>query len=138
MDKKTIILSLLIVFLAGLAIVNYQKRIASTPVASEKTQQDQIKAKEIVDRVRKLIVLDGSVEPTVAAIVNIEKLRATSEFYANAENGDYVIITPKKAIIYSPVKNQIIDIVPIEMKAKTAASSSSAVSSTASKPVKRR
>jgi hypothetical protein len=131
MDKKTIILSLLIVFLAGLAIVNYQKRIASTPVASEKTQQDQIKAKE-------LIVLDGSVEPTVAAIVNIEKLRATSEFYANAENGDYVIITPKKAIIYSPVKNQIIDIVPIEMKAKTAASSSSAVSSTASKPVKRR
>jgi CRISPR/Cas system-associated exonuclease Cas4 (RecB family) len=119
MDKKTIIFSLIIVVLLGMTIVNYQKRkavegIAGNPSASEEQQ----KAKEIVQKVQQLLFLGDEKNPTVAAIVDIEKLRAQSPFYAHAENGDYVIVTSKKAIIYSPSKNQIIDVVPIELKPK--------------------
>ncbi len=117
MDKKTIIFSLIIVILLAMTIINYQKRTAAER-STVNAAQEQEKAKKIVEQVKKLLFLDDEKNPTVAAIVDIEKLRAQSPFYAHAENGDYVIVTSKKAIIYSPSKNKIIDVVPIELKPK--------------------
>ena len=53
-------------------------------------------------------------QPTVATVSDINKLR-TQPFFTNAKNGERVLIfkNTKKAIIYRPSTNQIIEIAPI-------------------------
>ncbi len=85
--------------------------------------QNQAQAKEIVDRVRKLYEIPQGVEPTVATIVDVNQLRVRNAFYNKAKNGDHLIVTNDRAILYDPVANKIIDVVPVQIEA--AASSSS-------------
>ena len=79
-------------------------------------QANQEKAKTIVQRVKKLIDIDTSVEPTVATIVDVAKLRAQNPFYNKAENGDYLIVTPTRAILYREEDNIILDVVPVQIE----------------------
>jgi hypothetical protein len=53
-------------------------------------------------------------QPTVATVSDITKLKDQA-FFNNAKNGDKVLIfkNTKKAIIYRPSTNQIIEIAPI-------------------------
>jgi hypothetical protein len=87
--------------------------------------QNQANAKAVVDKVRKLYDIPVNVEPTVATIVDVEQLRARNPFYNKAKNGDHLIVTQDRAILYDPVANRIIDVVPVQIEAPAAASSSS-------------
>lgn len=51
----------------------------------------------------------------VATIVDIESLRAGNEFYAQADNGDHLVITRNRAILYDPDRNIIVDVVPVSI-----------------------
>ncbi len=84
-------------------------------------EENKAAAKAIVERVRKLINIPTDIEPTVATIVDVEKLREKNAFYAKAENGDNLIITKDRAILYSPTKNVIIDVVPVQIQAPPSA-----------------
>jgi hypothetical protein len=83
-------------------------------------QQNQEKAQEIVTRVRKLMDIPAEVEPTVAAIVDVEKLREQNQFYAKAENGDFLIVTPTRAILFDPDTDRILDVVPVQIEPNAA------------------
>ncbi len=53
-------------------------------------------------------------KPTVATVDNAEALRAANqEFYKNAQDGDYLILYPQRAIIYREDESKIINIAPI-------------------------
>jgi len=75
---------------------------------------DEVAAKVLAE-VRKLMVLPTDPEPTVATIVDVAKLRATSDFYYQAKDGDHLIVTEERAILYDPDQKLIIDVVPVKL-----------------------
>jgi len=79
-------------------------------------EQNAAEAKRIVDEVRKVYALPEGVEPTVATIVKVEELRKVNAFYNKAKNGDHLIVTADRAILYDPVKKMVIDVVPVQLQ----------------------
>ena len=70
-------------------------------------------AREVLDKVTKHIRIDTEPEPTVATITDIDALRLTNEFYNKAENGDHLIITETRAVLYDPEADIVLDVVPV-------------------------
>lgn len=70
--------------------------------------------KKLSDIVAKLIKLPADEEPTIATVEDKDKLR-DQPFFADTENGDKILIytKAKKAIIYRPNSNSIINVGPI-------------------------
>lgn len=131
MGSRTLLTAVLIVGLAALAFVNYTKRVelvkelASIRLnqsGDENSVQEAARAKEIIAKVRQHIMLTGDVEPTVAQVVDAATLKAKNDFYANAENGDYLVITPLRAVLYSEQKDILLDVVPVQLTPPSASS----------------
>ncbi len=88
-------------------------------------------AKQIVEKVGKLIKIQAGTEPTVATIVDVEQLRSRNAFYNKAKNGDHLIVTTDRAILYDPAANIIIDVVPVQLQPPTAAAAGTTTSAKA-------
>lgn len=84
------------------------------------TSQNREAAERIVERVRTLIAIPDDVVPTVATIIDVETLRQRNPFYLKAENGDHLIVTADRAILYDPDENKIIDVLPVQLQPETA------------------
>jgi hypothetical protein len=82
-----------------------------------KTTQDssQETANQVRANVAKLINIPLDPPPTVAAISDIDKLKESNEFFAVAQNGDYLILTGNRAILYNLEKNIILDVAPFRV-----------------------
>lgn len=90
-------------------------------------QQQAIKeAQELVAKVSKLIVLPTGETPTIATVSDPDKLKE-QPFFANAQKGDKVLIftNAKKAILYSPTSNKIVEVAPINIGSAANTSGSS-------------
>lgn len=120
----TIILLIAIAVVAVLFVRAERDRREAEQKLQETTQKlEEIKkssensgaeaAKRILEKVRMLIDVPAEPEPTVATITDVEALRKTNDFYKKAENGDNLIITKERAILYDPDKNIILDVVPV-------------------------
>jgi cytoskeletal protein RodZ len=83
----------------------------SDPQVAAQQELDQILAK-----VGSLTVLPEGEKPTLATVTDVSKL-ADQPFFANAQTGDRVLIytNAKKAYLYRPSTNQIINIAPINI-----------------------
>ena len=78
--------------------------------------KNQETADLILKEIRNLIDIPEDVNPTVATIVDVEILKKKNPFYAKASNGDHLIVTPTRAILYSSVTKRIIDVVPVQLE----------------------
>lgn len=89
-----------------------------------KRSQDQLKhpnaaaqsqTQALIDKVGELTDLPSG-EPTVATVSDVSKL-SSQTFFVNAKNGDKVLIysSAKKAILYRPSTNKIINIAPLSI-----------------------
>jgi hypothetical protein len=74
-------------------------------------------AAEVLAKVRAHMDVPSEPEPTVATIVDVDKLRQSSDFYLRAENGHHLIITSNRAILYDPTRDIIVDVVPVRLDA---------------------
>ncbi len=136
---------LVIVLLILVVFVDARRRAAEKKLEqltvqlsqSGNTEENKAKAAAIVNEVRKLIDIPQGVEPTVATIVDVEALKEKNAFYAKAENGDYLIVTPTRAILYSQKRKMIIDVVPVQLDQQAAQTASKPAASKAAvvKPV---
>ena len=78
--------------------------------------QNREAAQKIVEKVKRLYAIPEGIEPTVATIVDVDKLRQKNAFYDKAKNGDNLIVTQDRAILYDPVADKIIDVVPVQIQ----------------------
>ncbi len=78
---------------------------------SKGTTGVQSETSMLIAQVGKLIDLPKDETPTIATITDISKLK-DQPFFANAKNGDKVLIytNAKKAILYRPSENRIIEV----------------------------
>ncbi len=88
------------------------------------TEQGREAAQRVVAQLRKLYDIPTDIEPTVATIVDVTTLRARNAFYNKAKNGDYLVVTTDRAILFDAAKNVIIDVVPVQIQQPAAQSSS--------------
>lgn len=87
------------------------------------TQFAADEVKSLVGSVSKLMNLPDSETPTVATVNDKEKLK-NQPFFSKSENGDKVLIytTAKKAILFRPSINKIIDVAPVNIGPNATAS----------------
>ena len=79
----------------------------------------------LIAALKKHIELPNDEEPTVATVSDAEKLK-NQPFFAGAVKGDKVLIytNAKKAILYRPSSDKIIEVAPVNLGAQPAATSS--------------
>lgn len=106
-DRKNILVVVLTVLLVGAIVL-----IVSLMMGKSDPETDQVKElQKTVKSVSRLMVLPESEQPTLATVTDVSKLKGQA-FFANAKTGDKVLIYPnsKKAILYSPTLDKIIEV----------------------------
>lgn len=78
-------------------------------VPQEKQEQLQKHVDNVIEKVKKHIVVNEDEAPYVATISNIDMVKAKSPlFYKNAEQGDKVLIWSDMAVVYSERKDKLV------------------------------
>lgn len=100
---------------AGAAVYFFNKYNAAKAVADKTTIAKETKD-TIVEEVSKIYAVPKE-EPTLARVNNPGQLSKEQEFFAKAEQGDYVIVYPKAqiAILYRDRENKIINVGPVSV-----------------------
>lgn len=120
--KKIGIIIILLIILALSSTTYYlyaQSKNLKQEIAALKNNP-QLKAQEetknLMARISQLIVLPEGEEPTIATVSDPDKLK-DQPFFANAKKGDNVLIytNAKKAILYDPVNNKIVEVAPLNI-----------------------
>lgn len=114
----TLVIAILLVAAIGSAVTFYlmydkaNKELATLKQNPQSSNERE--AKEIVEKVGKLVDLPPNETPQVATVSNLERLK-NQPFFAKAKIGDKVLIYPvnKKAILYDPIANKVLEIGPI-------------------------
>jgi hypothetical protein len=115
MPRKAVVPAIVIVAIIVVGGVGYyfynryqaQQRLLQDPAAA---------AQDTVNKVSKLIELPAE-QPRVAVVSDLEKLKG-QPFFANAKLGDKVLLYTgsKKAIIYRPSTNKLVEVGPINVQ----------------------
>ncbi len=100
-----VIVLLLVIIGGGGYYIYTAKQNTKAPVSESET---------LVERVGKLIELSQGEEPTLATVSDVTKLK-DQQFFSQAQNGDKVLVyqQAKKAILYRPSSNKIVNVGPI-------------------------
>jgi hypothetical protein len=104
---------LVLALLGALGAAGYfYKQVHDLKANPQKVSDDE--AKSIIAAVGKLVELPTDETPTIATVTEPDKLK-DQPFFAHAKAGDKVLIynNAKKAILYDPVANKVIEVAPI-------------------------
>ena len=81
----------------------------------QKDQQLTLEDTKALEQLKKIMLLPEDVIPTMARITDIEALKKEQpEFFADAENGDRVVIYSDLVIVFSAEKGKIIKVGPVK------------------------
>jgi len=127
--KSVIVLLILLVASSGLAYYFYSQFSAQRNISGQQTSQAEVKA--LIEKVGHLILLPEGEDPTIATVVDPEKLK-DQPFFANSEKGDKVLIYTRtqKAILYNPGSNKIVEVAPVSIGNPPAPAASAAATPT--------
>ncbi|MBI2552808.1 hypothetical protein HYW17_05945 [Candidatus Uhrbacteria bacterium] len=116
-NTKLITYALVVLFIGSAAAAFYFYN-QYTAIKDNPQRVAQADAKALVTKLGRLIVLPEGEEPTVATVSDPEALK-DQPFFANAQKGFRVFIytNAKKAILYDPVANKIVEVAPINIGA---------------------
>lgn len=132
--KKHIIPALILITLVfgGAAYYFYVQSTTLEPAVPKNTDTD---AKALIGKVGQLILLPEDETPTVATVADPEALR-NQPFFANAKRGDRVLFYPiaRRAVLYDPVQDKIIEIAPLNSIEQPGATPSLSATSSGATP----
>ena len=96
----------------------------------------QQEVKEITNKIGEFLELPTDEQPTLATVTDQEKLK-DQLFFKKAQNGDKILIytNAKKAILYRPKTNKIIEVAPLILGESTEKETSSEEQSKTSSPI---
>ncbi len=116
-SKKTMYILGAVLIVAGLAGTAYfYNKYNDVKANPTQAQADKNKAEtdRVLDKVKSALLITETDAPTVARVDDPTKLKeANKDFYKDVQKGDYLIIFPKRAIIYREANDQIINFAPI-------------------------
>lgn len=116
--QKTVlaIIGLVIVLAGAPSLYFYFKYRDAQKKLADPTQYAQEEVRLLVEKVGKLIELPADEQPTIANITDVEKL-SSQPFFASAQNGDKLLIytNARKAFLYRPSTNKIIEVAPVNL-----------------------
>jgi hypothetical protein len=123
-NKQAFVLSLLVLLFlisaasAGFFFWKFRQTQKQLVVLSSVEGQKEIAKKdtdELLAKLKRLMIIPENEDPVVATVTDRDALAKDQPFYANASNGDRVIafLKNRKAIIYNPAKNIIVNVGPI-------------------------
>lgn len=114
-----VVLSLLSISSTATAGFLYWKSRQTPPPAVLSAAADN---QNVVGKIGNLIELPAGEDPTIATVTDKTKL-SDQAFFAPAENGDVVLIyaDAKKAYLYRPSTNKILDVAPVNFPTPTEA-----------------
>lgn len=117
--KKLIVVGvvgLLILSLMATSYYFFSQYKKTQTLLNNPTMAAKEEVKEITAKLAKFIELPPKEEPIVVTVLDKNKLK-DQEFFKKAENGDKVIVytTSKKAILYRPNTNKIIEVAPVNL-----------------------
>ncbi len=122
MFKKTAIVVLVLVVAGGAVFgaSKYKKLRDENNKLKNPQEQARIQTDNLVKDVGKITVLPTDETPTVATVADASKLK-NQAFFKDAQNGDKVLIytKAKKAYLYRPSTNKIIEIAPVNIGSST-------------------
>lgn len=84
-------------------------------VKNSSQQSGDQEADEVLGKVNSLITIPLDPRPSVAKINDIDRLKEANAFFGIAENGDYLILTGSRAILFDPDRNIILDVAPFQV-----------------------
>lgn len=87
----------------------------------QKNESTQAISERIIRKVSRLYLVPSGETPTVAEIKDKGGLQGNREFYADAQNGDYVLIYQKgqTAFLYRESINKLVKVSPVTTPAST-------------------
>lgn len=116
--KRWLVAILVLVLAAGAAWVayDYSQVRKENKRLSNPSEAAKLATTQLVEDVGKLVQLPAGETPTIATVSDASKLK-NQAFFAKAENGDKVLIytQAKRAILYRPSTNKVIEIAPINL-----------------------
>jgi len=118
--KIIIGVALLVVLAAAPAVYFYKQYQRDQLRINNPTEYAKEDAQSTVTAVSKLMILPTGEDPTLMQVTDVSKLK-DQPFFQNAQNGDKVLVytQARKAILYRPSVNKIIDVAPINVNAAT-------------------
>ena len=119
-----LLIALAAVVASGYFYTQYQDARREADLAKNIPTAGDKELESIVEKVGKLVILPDGETPTLATVTDKERL-SNQPFYKNAQNGDKVLIytKAKKAFLYRPSINKIIEIAPVTVDPKIPTSS---------------
>ncbi|MDO8626396.1 MAG: hypothetical protein Q7K39_02985 [Candidatus Magasanikbacteria bacterium] len=111
-QKGLVFVLVLLVIVFGGGAVYFYRQYTAIKANPQKVVQDTVN--DLVAQVGKLIALPEGETPTVATVIEPEKLKE-QPFFAKAKAGDKVLIytNARKAILYSVLENRILEVAPL-------------------------
>ena len=117
--NKLLVPVLLIVAVLGIygSYYFFKQNQESQNLLKNPSEINAVQSKEILAKVEILLILPKDENPTIVSVVDKSKLKG-QKFFEKAENGDKVIIflKAKKAILYRPSSNKIVDVAGVNIE----------------------
>ncbi|MCL4364434.1 hypothetical protein M1328_04325 [Patescibacteria group bacterium] len=109
-----IVLIVIVLALGGVTYYFYSKYQNLNTIINNPNKAAQEDINQTLNKIGKFMLLPTKEQPTLATVVDASKLK-TQPFFANAQNGDRVIlyVNAKLAILYRPGDNKIINVGPL-------------------------
>lgn len=106
----------------------YTQNQKSQYLLQNPTEAAKEEVRVLFSKVNKLLELPAKEEPTIATVISKDRLKDQA-FFAKSDNGDKVLIytQARKAILYRPSTNKIIEVAPIILGPEASASESGQV-----------
>lgn len=125
---KYISIAIIIIISIAASVYFYLQYQVVKQQLSNPSGYSQQESKVLLEKLGKIMDLPTDEVPQIATVSDSEKLR-NQPFFSKAKNGDKVIIysIAKKAILYDPVANKIIEVAPVNIGTSSATTTSSTV-----------